>query len=292
MIKEVFELNKNSWYVKMVEYTWNLSYKDFSHICPLFWLSIVSLVIFPFKFLFKEVFGTIINWIFDPILKWWNNLPQYIADKEQKENEKLKTLLSDPVKWKEYCDKYLKCKKNMFTDLWYNNIINYDQYKEISTLRTSYLNSLPIIQQKKKETNKERINRIVKVVKPFSKILLTIGSVIGGIAALWFTYYAINRIINSDFIYWFIMRTIATLSKITLASLYQTLLIIAAVIFTIIGLFLISHGISELYQKYFKCCTIFNPFKWIWNGLSLFFTVIVQIIKNNCPAIEWKEDNK
>lgn len=58
MIKDTFVLKKGSWHSRLMRYTWNLSHKDFSHICPYFWLSIFNVIIcpvfLPLKFLFKK----------------------------------------------------------------------------------------------------------------------------------------------------------------------------------------------------------------------------------------------
>lgn len=45
MFKDVFVLKKTSWHVKMMKYVWNLDYKDFSHMCPYWWLSVFNAVI-------------------------------------------------------------------------------------------------------------------------------------------------------------------------------------------------------------------------------------------------------
>ena len=50
MIKDVFILKKNAWYIKMIGYMWDLQYRDFSHMCPLFWLCVFSVLVSPLYF--------------------------------------------------------------------------------------------------------------------------------------------------------------------------------------------------------------------------------------------------
>lgn len=53
MIKDVFTLKKGSYLIWLMKYIWRLDYRDFSHMCPFFWLSILNhfaiLVVFPIK---------------------------------------------------------------------------------------------------------------------------------------------------------------------------------------------------------------------------------------------------
>lgn len=45
MFKDVFVLKKTSWHVRMMKYIWGLDYKDFTHMCPYWWLSVFNFVI-------------------------------------------------------------------------------------------------------------------------------------------------------------------------------------------------------------------------------------------------------
>lgn len=45
MFKDVFVLKKTSWHVRMMKYIWGLDYKDFSHMCPYWWLSVFNFLI-------------------------------------------------------------------------------------------------------------------------------------------------------------------------------------------------------------------------------------------------------
>ncbi len=45
MIKDVFELRKNSWYMKLMNFIWGYTEKDFPNMCPFFWLSVLNVII-------------------------------------------------------------------------------------------------------------------------------------------------------------------------------------------------------------------------------------------------------
>lgn len=67
MFKDVFILKKTAWHARLMKYIWNLDYRDFSHICPYFWLTIfntmISLVILPLLFSYRTIFPFIFKWL-------------------------------------------------------------------------------------------------------------------------------------------------------------------------------------------------------------------------------------
>lgn len=76
MIKDVFVLRKSSWHMSLMKWIWNLNYKDFTHICPYFWMSVLNIVIIIPVAIFRGLayaFMGMFGWIGDALEKRVND---------------------------------------------------------------------------------------------------------------------------------------------------------------------------------------------------------------------------
>lgn len=57
MFKNGVTLNKNGWYVHLMDFMWGASWNNFPNLCPLFWGVIGSILIFPFWCIWMLIAG-------------------------------------------------------------------------------------------------------------------------------------------------------------------------------------------------------------------------------------------
>jgi hypothetical protein len=205
MIKDVFTLSKSAWHARLMMYIWRLSYRDFSHMCPYFWLSAFNVVIFVSFAVVKTLIQGIvaIGYKIDDGLEAFSN---YIDSRIARwEDSFYATLEKDPKKWEDLykldlskrCNRkyshFIRSKlydtdRTKFTDFWtkYNEFKWERQAKESAEEieKTRLKQEAERIQWEKDApkraaaaeraklkkaralNNKIRINSILKVVKP------------------------------------------------------------------------------------------------------------------------------
>lgn len=456
MIKDVFVLKKGSWHSRLMKYTWNLSHKDFSHICPYFWLSIFNVIIcpvfLPLKFLFKKCLpfvgmyvGLFLKWVmrnvcdfFDTIgnkmdawavesdRKWYEkhqssliSMDQRVVDKildisegthnvsidiflnklkDSKGNRYYEDNIRDQIANLEYHSKVSKSAGRigkffkMLYDMHKLNPEAFAQFneryeekwrlvrekqakidkedrikrfrKDMQSYRDNVIQERILANQEAEETklfaeelarreaekkrkkelyerslikadqrviNKQRINKILKIVKPIATgIIWIVGSslAIGGLYLLYrggtlvvhgvasiphSTYVGVGHVIKwigivvlgLAVIFGLIYVIIVIGKRIKLPAIHINwpkvklprisihinwtpikILGIAIEQFLIKILRIITY-IVKLLPKGAKY--IIYPFVQLFKGIGLFFRILIQTIKNNCPAIDWED---
>lgn len=257
--------------MSLMKYIWDLDHHSFSHICPYFWLSVFNvLIIIPF-FIVK----TIIK-VFYWLSNYFDSLEQISIQK------RLNQLKQNP----DYLNHIARlCDKDYHKFLQY---IRYeydtDDYYTLYTLRDKYELEKEELERKREKDNyenikihKEKINRILKYIKPISVLFLYIlgfGTVI----------------LTSMGIYYSALYISSISTQVWLHAFYAFLVVVAGIIL-ILGLFKIisyfsNNSCSVKNNRTFKI--ISSPFIYIGGGIKLIFLFFIEIIKNNCPAIDWK----
>ncbi len=280
---ESYSINRNAWHVKMMKYIWNFDPWDFSHICPYFWLSVFNIFAIIFVFPVKSV-ANLFRWLINEIDDYCDKINERDFMKKVSEaqlhQDKFEELLN-------LCDKRF----NKFYDK-----LGWMSYKtpELREFREKlYLEREKFLGEKlfreyeenlKKAapSNKQEINNILKIVKPIAVGMLWIIGAIIGIFVGWLLYKFIIILILVPKHVWMVMGTV--------------LLILA--IGMLIGM-LIFFGIKWIFSKI--PCTINGQEKakkfFGTIGIIIISPLIAivigvmfvgDLIKNNCPAIDWK----
>lgn len=350
MFKDVFVLKKNSYNVRLMKYIWNWDHRDFSHMCPYFWLSLFNhiaiLFVFPIRILIKalKAIGRTIDLANDTYLEY----------SREKERERLKRMAIRAEQDPSYLFKISK--KMVDKLLSRSNFTSYEKYelvyesyydakrekerareiekslakeakeqakfeREIESIKKSKLISEEIIVTKsayqlKSEyekalaeaekqrviRNKQRITKILKIVKPLLTWgSYTIGSAIGMVVLYYLIKFAIwgcNRVSNIKASTW---------EKFGEGVLNVGIVIVGITIIGLMFYFLfrflknISFSVSVKETKFSKNCLIIGkwiiaPFIFILKLIKRFcrairnaVLLVIQMIKNECPAIKWED---
>jgi hypothetical protein len=342
MFQDTFTVKKSSYHVKLMYYIWKLDYKDFSHMCPYWWLSVFNHIIiiplFVFKFTlsvlvkaFKflvDVFGVIsekLNLYFDKLeeerfekeKQYYLEHPEKLLDVSKKKREKftnydwdLRTKFYDAknkaeseAEAREKAAKKEVIKQKFLTQYFEPSkeymLLNDDYIGYVKNREKEASELAKKLEQERIIRNKQRINKILKVVKP---ILTTLAYFIGSLLVLVCVYYLFKGAVysyNAIANFKIHPKTIEALKEV-FTRLYQ-----------LIGCGLVVFGLYKLLSVIFKnvdiklgwSVTLFKfifriigwPFKFVYKKVLLpaFLFVkngiyfIIQMVKSNCPAIDW-----
>lgn len=292
MFIDQFKLKKKSVFTRMMYYIWKLKPKDFTHICPFFWISILNLFLILPAFIVNCI-ASGIYWVDDMLTKYFSKKKTIRYEREEM---KLEEFINSKEIQNSYIQRYALAKYTNFKGCFSgDNTILYKIYasrwihsaaaSEFKQRVDLYLNELynkvyevERLKINKENLNKLRINKVVKVAKPIGFILLI------GIALLSIFYAAYGT--YKLFIF---LSTVSWNKVLPVAGI--AILIIAGVI--MLGL-LIYYIINNIKVK-IPCSVIkalkkiSQPFIWLFKGIYKLFLIIFQMIKSNCPAISWQD---
>lgn len=280
MFVESFKLRKNSWHMSLMTYIWGFRARDFSHICPYFWLSILNLIIIIPYFVLRIVFAKFLwgglGWLIDGMSEYLTRV------EERKFAELYSSVKVDPLAKEEAL--------HLCTNEWYKftqsfKYVDWDLYQEMEDRRRTVL----ILKVERKEAaeiksyertikRKARITKLVNFIRPLLTLLAwALGAAVIGFVG-WILYYVVLFFMH---IHYHI-------------NLYAVLKWIGIVVGFILLIWAIIRVVGWLVLK-MKCTIrpswmrhLLKPFKWFFQGIGLLIKIIVQMIKNNCPAIDWE----
>lgn len=300
MIKDVFVLSKNSWHMKLMKWVWNLDHRDFSHICPYFWMSVLNLVI-------------VIPLSAIRLLLWciktpFSKLQTYIDRKEQANFDRwIEQLTKDPDKIIEETARL--CDKDY--DRYEEYILTYDRkqrwgsppyvirsgpgtheyWTKLDDARDAYKSEKRRGERVREaeyyisaKARKAKINSIIKYVKPIAMGIVWI--VLSGLAllALWGLYHFVLMISSIKGKYWLAFAEI-----------------LGTVVLVILAIILLAKTIAWTYNR-ISCSTmkaprwlrylkyLLYPIVWLIAGTVTIWDIISTMVANSCPYIDWKED--
>lgn len=274
--EKIYHLKKNAWHAKLMKYMWNLRHDDFSHICPYFWLSVLNVVaIIPYFIV--RILLTVIGNVFMNFLKRLDTITENWVDYNYMK------IISSDAEIEKYarmiaCNNKLK-HRGKWQDLWdrFYYTAPDDVMSKFTKYRTKYEDSL-FTEKNSKIERKRRINKIVKIVKPIS------------IGILWIVGTAVSLFV----LYWlyrFILWIPKGLAKINWVHVFFWF--IGAILTS--GAFLGIFALAEKGYLVMGCKTrrffvstgrvMILPFVKLWELITL----IGQMIKESCPAIQWEE---
>lgn len=273
MFKDVFVLKRKAWYIQLMKWTWGFKHSDFSHVCPLFWLTILNIVIFPIVLFLKALkpigmaLIIVFNKIGDKIEESQNEWVDANYSKVTDVSFQARMIITNPYS------------EGRWGKLWWKlSANNLALYNELLRKRASLQSDRKFIKYKEKATRKEQINYLVKIAKPVGKIFL-------------FLIMAVTVAFVAYGLYWFaIWIGSGGIARVPWMGIVRVVLtIIAVVIVTGLGAYA-AERIKENREKRINKAS-FNgriltwPFRMLWTGIIFIF----HMIKSSCPAIKWED---
>lgn len=305
MFVDSFTLKKNSWHAKLMWLTWHLETRDFSHICPYFWLSIANVLILPLTLVIYALY-----YMVKYPVKWYNDMIESFETKRREEynkwlSDEMQKLKTDDTYWDVVTEKLLasnSCSRK-YQDLMFRHYkwqVHGEAYDKFIQWRDKYFNlehERDRIEEERRElvkqqsfqvklNQKAKVNWLLKIVKPLTKVFLVI---LTGVI-LW-VIYILGKLLINWISTWKITVVLANLK--TIGILLLLCLGVTVIVLFIRWLFLkMKHSlripchVTDKIGNFFIMLLV--PFVWIGGGIGLLFRIIGQMIRNNCPAIEWK----
>ena len=295
MIKDVFKLKKNSWHMSLMTWIWGYTYRDFSNMCPYFWLSVLNVIILPL-FLFSKLLGLVFAIIRKEMKKYeencekreqeyWNKLSEEIRNNPN--GEIATKIINSKLDW----DFSKKPNKRWF-NAWYRLSERTDLFEYGSKLWEIYDKRheeiRKINKQKPEKTTRQVIGEDTVLIKKIAKYIGIVA--LGGIT---YVLYILALIIP-----W--MKVVVFAGKFILCCLITALMM---------GLgFLIIKSIVFLWCRYGCYCIpcderrenignffltilkgIIWPFVWIGRGIGTLWAIGMALKADNCPAIDLED---
>lgn len=321
MFKDQFTLNKNAWYSKMMNYIWGLKPRDFSHICPFFWLSILNILIFiPFASI--KSFLQVIGWCIERFSKFLTNISERLDEKKEvKRKQVVQDLKENNNLLEDFLHKLVDSQNggaklsSEYKDAWSDIIYrdrDYDFERKVyeakrrieaekmrmARLREENERIQEEYEKKQAIKRKERINKLVKMVKPIGQgilILLSAGVVFG---IGWLVYHlciAVSEIRISTQAWTNLLKALKFVGiglvvvAIGAAIIYSLFRLIDMLLKNYTMSYKTKVRISKFFSHFEKIAYIALPFIWFFKGAGKIISIIGQMIKNNCPAIKWED---
>lgn len=277
MFVESFTLKKNSWHMGMMRYIWDLGPRDFSHICPYFWLSILNLIII-IPVSVAKLIGGLFGAMFSDIR----------AGADRREMKRMHNLYeqlrNDPEAQKRFA---ASCKKDfnqfdMFIWGRDNSLAKQLESDRHEWKMTKWANEKRSEDESKQRAifRKARINDILKYTKP---VIMGVAWTLATVALLFATYWIYRFfawVINVPAKEWY------NLGMFLALCIVIVLIIIAIVIILKKSIEALACAMSDKTPVWLVW--MWKPFKWLFKGLGLLIAVMFEIAKNNCPSIDWE----
>lgn len=313
MIKDVFKLKKRGWYTRLVKWMWNIDYRDFSHMCPFFWLAVLSvLILVPYSIVRAIIFlcADFFDGIGENVRKAReasrerNNEKWGIVMKERR--DKGRQVGTDEELLKDFAEKLYyhwdedHCLPKDYEGVWdyvsdekrdaIHKLIEQIREERKAVLQNRARLRAEAIERERLAmiARKARINRIVSYAKPIGKGFLILLAGASAIVVLYFLYKG--------------FMWLTTLKAVVWAVAGWTILALALLALLIFGLTKVKWGTVRFEFK--MSCTwkrrwtsffmgiykyIIYPIWWIFKGIAKIFQATFMVVKNECPAIEWED---
>lgn len=193
--EKLIKITPSCWHYRLIKYIWNIDPKMFMNLCPYFWLTIASLFVLPFVWLYRLIkkcittffdkIGEYIDKVFDKELeKWVKTLNEaQIIEIDRfgwaSDDVKVPFSLSRRVS---SCEAVLKwCKlHNMSTSDLYEKVGLYEEFKEKMRIKKAEKRKRKeekILRKQlvnnKRNIDRDRMNKVIKNTKQIVGFLIT-----------------------------------------------------------------------------------------------------------------------
>lgn len=274
---DVYELSKNAWYFRLLKYIFNLDYHDFSHVCPLFWLTlsalIISPVVLPIAFVVRLIAAKVKSVKEENIKEFEEWAAIYYHDISV--NEKSFNALKETDFWND------KTNKRMYRFVYeYLPYVNFEMYRILDIIGLEKRAPYRKAKKDKKKRNKERINRMLRYITPIGKAILFVFAIIGVCLAGCLVIFVIDFFIHLGHKGW--------------VNVGLIILIIFGVLMLTLGIASIEENMGprtrakfgKIFREFFIVIT--TPFIGLWFLIKKCGQFITMIFSDYCPAIKFK----
>jgi hypothetical protein len=321
MFKDVFTLKKSAYHVKMMNYIWDMDHRDFSHMCPYFWLSVFNhfliLIVFP-----ARQIGRLFSGLNDRLKEKarnkrykedskWETKKKEFATRAKTDPDFFKSVIGKIIWNRHYADRKRgidnvcveKDYYNFYERLDYgwdfdsDLVEQFRKYREEvrQAQRDRYLSLLAeqeALEEKRKQlaiARKERINKINKIAKPIGKFLLGVAITATALFVLYLVYLGVVGLANLTASQWVKIGTYGGLTLIVIIGIILIVLFFKWL--NTLDLSISLPGLSceqkKAIKRFFKNAGAF--LNKIGNKIGGFFALLFQMAKNECPAIKWED---
>lgn len=302
-MNKVFQVRKKGWYIRLLKFMWDVDYEDFTHMCPLFWTTVISIILFIPWMVVAGIAKSVIA-----IIK----VRKEAADKKRAEKEIVLKTEAEKLYQSISADSAARSKfaKEIYMK-WYEdecvtpavmqvyNTMSEKERIDLNALIQLFVKERLAIREAKRQAlidevwkkneariaRKQKINNILRRFKPLATLVL------------WLLAAA-----TLAFAGWGIYQACIGLGKVP-HKVWIKVLMWSCVVIT---LFLITLGLVRLdwsFLSFKLSCkgekrlraflSIFvyaaKPFIWLFGGIAKIFVVTFQTIRNECPPVEWKD---
>lgn len=304
-MQKIFQLKKRGWYIRLLRFMWGVQYEDFTHMCPLFWLTVVSIILFIPWLVFMGIGKCVIT----TLDAYRTNIRKREKEKEDKENMESAALYEriciDAEARKDFAMKVYMS--------WYENECIPRSYALVQTYRMSEkeridLNALvqmivreraeireakqkAIIDayQKKQAAiiaRKQRINKILRQFKPLAMFILWLLGIATIILAGWGIYEVIRAIAKVPAKIWISIL----LWSCFVIVLFLVIFALSKANWSFLRFRLSCEGEKRVIAFFrFFGKYIFGPPIWLFKGIAKIFVITFHTVRNECPPVEWKD---
>lgn len=280
MFKDVFELKKNAWHIRLMNWIWGFDHTDFQFLCNYFWLSLFNVLFIVPILVCKgfyhgvRVFVIAIATAFNNYERWLDKQTEnWARENAQRFKENVNNLSMDELA------AIVERKSKRYRELYYRM-----SYEDFQALKSRF-NTLYDEKEAKRAQARERrvkINMSAKAAKNTVRatIYLTIATV---------AYFCIRGII------WVIVH--ANWTKV-----WQNILVALIIIGGLVVAVLLIIGFILLIRRIFDGVELSVPpwlgalgrgvtwpFVWFGRGIVVLWAALVALKENNCPGINWKD---
>lgn len=302
MFIESFKLKKDGWHMKLMNFIWGVTYKDFSHICPYWWSTLATVV-----FIVPLLAWTFLKKGIIYLAEKADDMVRASRDRKWERRQKEIDEFYEKIKSKDFFDKIVNScdsKFKKFKDqMWDYNFSNkFDSHNEYYEFRNRFFDEREKIEEQRKEKErtqeqldrerqikrKQTITKVLNVVKPILKVLFVIASITAAIFVVYYAYIFISWLITLDYSWaefwkWDWVDIMATM--------LSTILYIgglALFIYLFVKAIRFANKSSKTWctPKWVK--SIERGLIWFGTGVVTIWNIIVQMIKDNCPSIDWE----
>lgn len=352
MIKDVFTLKKNSWHARLMKFTWNLDFFDFSYMCPYFWLTVFNMIIFPATFFCKVIcihiftaFGDGMEALGDYLEAIADRNTERLAERMAADEAYRQAVINRAVRMGEGSFRLSKRFQAAWQKLMYRDEDLADMIRsEQNTIRNDYFaeerkrrekqevrefkNRLRDAERRCKEEEegilrirreRERDERFAAIrhrrMIAAKKRIVAINRIIKPIGQVFIYLIAAAVVISIGYVVYLACKAAGDVEHETYSSIGKWIIYILLGIITLLIVFV---GIAVLVKQYgYKVVRAFNCsdtvdrigdglawffekcaipfvligrfFRRIFRGVGSILGLIIQMFKNQCPAIDWKD---
>jgi hypothetical protein len=261
-----YELKKDSLLARFVFWVWNVSERDFSYVCPFFWLTMFTIIFSPVIVIIK-LLG----------YQWKRASKSITIYYEQKESNfkawadvYYRSISQDEKQMNTFINDFYKNTSSQMFKFYEEYLYRLDSslYIKCQNIYLDYLEAKNDEKENKLMERRKMITKIVLITKPITKIVLYTLSITVAIFLCYFVYIGIV----------YLMSLPSGVLSNWLISALVIIICISIIIFSLIILCKRTKVLNHIVEFFIR---IGDLYEGVIDFISIFF-------EKNCPPIKWK----